>query len=67
MADRRHRRFTLWPFVLENSANFVGGVGSALFMKEAARKAHDSGVIDPHPISIGATEPPAVFPQLVGI
>ena len=33
---------SLWPLVLENSANFVGGVASALFMKDAARKAHNT-------------------------
>jgi len=32
----------LWPLVLENSANFVGGVASALFMKDAVRKAHNT-------------------------
>ena len=33
---------SLWPLVLKNSANFVGGVASALFMKDAARKAHNT-------------------------
>ena len=32
----------LWPDVLESSANFVGGVASALFMKDAVKKAHDT-------------------------
>ncbi len=32
----------LWPLVLENSANFVGGVASALFMKDVVKKAHNT-------------------------
>jgi hypothetical protein len=32
----------LWPLVLENSGNFVGGVASALFMKDVVRKAHNT-------------------------
>lgn len=32
----------LWPDVLKNSAQFVGGVASALFMKDAIRKAHNN-------------------------
>lgn len=42
---------SLWPLVLENSANFVGGVASALFIKDAVKKAHDNVYTwgyDPH-------------------
>ena len=32
---------TQWPFVLENYANFIGGVASALFVKDSVRKTHN--------------------------
>jgi DNA-binding CsgD family transcriptional regulator len=32
----------LWPLVLEKSASFVGGVASALFMKDSARKTQNN-------------------------
>ncbi len=32
----------LWPHVLEGSASFVGGVASALFMKDSIRKTHNT-------------------------
>lgn len=32
----------LWPHVLEGSAGFVGGVASALFLKDSVRKTHNT-------------------------
>jgi DNA-binding CsgD family transcriptional regulator len=32
----------LWPHVLEGSAGFVGGVASALFLKDSMRKTHNT-------------------------
>jgi hypothetical protein len=32
----------LWPAVLEGSAHFVGGVASALFMKDTIKKIHNT-------------------------
>jgi DNA-binding CsgD family transcriptional regulator len=33
---------SLWPLVLEKSANFVGGVASALFVKDSVRKTQNN-------------------------